>query len=380
MGGIHLGGNTYNFNFNFGGNQNVFNTRVDASQLLGLQSLFQSADAFGWDRPQYNAQHCLPPRCCLPQPNIDLSGPPAGQGLTENDDGSVTTAGGYRIEAQGSRSSWKIFAPNGDELTNVWGDPHVYESDGDKWDFSKDSQFVLPDGTRILADTDFEQGRDRSVTNNLQIYNGADRAEIRGVHTGNPTTTMHNDGYQHLMDTISDREMDEFWMAGSGKDDIKWIRNRNDKFDGEVTGRKMVTEDGRRIYDQTINADVDFDPTTGVGIDPSLRPPVGSRAWGNQLRTHLAAMQAEWLQGVSNPTVRDGLSDTIGNYWQNDHMRGELGADLRDLQLLSMFGGIFGHFGGWNQVESTLHDLLAIMRSDADWRRQQQGTQPSIWT
>ena len=44
-----------------------------------------------------------------------------------------------------------------------------------------------------------------------------------------------------------------------------------------------------------------------------------------------------------------------------------------------MFGGVFDTFGSWNQMESTMHDLLSLLRSDLDWRRQQSTPAASLW-
>ena len=106
-----------------------------------------------------------------------------------------------------------------------------------RWDFTKDSDFVLPDGTRIAADTNYDpsKGNGQSVTTGLNIINGADRAEISGVNTGCPKTCMHKDGYAFRARHIaSDPNRDSFHLAGSGKNDVHWIRERNGRIDGVI--------------------------------------------------------------------------------------------------------------------------------------------------
>ena len=112
-------------------------------------------------------------------------------------DNSFRTAGGYTVVFDGNKQSMKIFGPDqkpGDTpLVNVWGDPHVYEADGTKWDFTKDSDMVLPDGTLIAMDTTSETGR--SYLDNVTIVNGNDRIDISGIRSGKPTAgTFSTDG------------------------------------------------------------------------------------------------------------------------------------------------------------------------------------------
>src|SRR5262249_36342838 len=90
-------------------------------------------------RPGYD-----PTRCYCPEPPPPC---PAPNPLQVGADEKIHTPGGYTIEADGN-TAWKITGPDG-KCTTVSGDPHVSESDGGKWDFKRDSSFVLPDGTKI---------------------------------------------------------------------------------------------------------------------------------------------------------------------------------------------------------------------------------------
>ena len=153
-------------NFNFGGiniNINVGQSGgVDALQLLGLQALFgQNQFDFGSSRPDAY----FPQLGSLPAPGLNLSGPPAGQGLTQNDDGSVTTAGGFRIEAHGERASWTIYGPDGKELTNVWGDPHVQEADEEDEESDDGTQYSV----KIIGSNNFRVSPDRRWARSLEV-------------------------------------------------------------------------------------------------------------------------------------------------------------------------------------------------------------------
>jgi hypothetical protein len=95
---------------------------------------------------------------------------------------SVTTSGGYKIEPLG-QFEWKITGPDGKD-TRIWGDPHVAEKDGGKWDFKKDSTFVLPDGTKIHCKTTPWGNGDMTVTQSLQIENNGQVVDITGIDKG----------------------------------------------------------------------------------------------------------------------------------------------------------------------------------------------------
>ena len=134
--------------------------------LFNQDALLRGAGNQSWQMPQQYQS----PSSYMPLPNIQFSGAPAGQGLNKNPGGgwpenSIQTAGGYTIVPEGN-ASWKIFdkgaKPGDAAMTHVWGDPHVNEKDGTRWDFTKDSNFRLPDGTTIAVHTSSETGQ--SVT------------------------------------------------------------------------------------------------------------------------------------------------------------------------------------------------------------------------
>jgi len=149
-----------------------------------------------------------PARCYHPEPPPHC---PPKDTLKTDCGGKVTTPGGYTIEACGN-SEWKITGPDG-KCTRVWGDPHVAESDGGKWDFKRNSSFVLPDGTKINVKTT-PSGNGMTVTSGLEIVNGDSRVEISGVNSGKPQTSQ----VQHNGQQWNTAGWDQFVM-GSQTDD-----------------------------------------------------------------------------------------------------------------------------------------------------------------
>jgi hypothetical protein len=113
------------------------------------------------------------------EPSPTDSTHPSGS-LKVGDDGVITTPGGYKIEAT-KQYEWKITGPDG-KMTRVWGDPHVDEGDGGKWDFKRDSTFVLPDGTRINCKT--APWNNMTITKGLEVISGNDRVCVNDIDKG----------------------------------------------------------------------------------------------------------------------------------------------------------------------------------------------------
>jgi hypothetical protein len=138
---------------------------------------------------------------------------PAGS-LKADANGVITTPGGYKIEAT-AQFNWKITGPDG-KSTEVWGDPHVKESDGGTWDFKKDSTFLLGDGTRINVGVK-PYGNGATVTSSLDIIAGNERLSVTDIDKGKgKTSAVSQDGYQHVNDFGGN---DVFVM---GKDSDDW--------------------------------------------------------------------------------------------------------------------------------------------------------------
>lgn len=156
----------------------IFNTgRFDA----GFE--YQSPSQFG-----ITAGGCVVPPdqddCCHPQ------------GSLRNEGGKITTPGGYTIETT-KQHEWIITGPDG-KTTRIWGDPHVAEGDGGKWDFKRDSTFVLGDGTRINVKTAPWGDGKMTVTSGLEIISGNDRVNITDIDKGKGVTgAITQDGFAH---------------------------------------------------------------------------------------------------------------------------------------------------------------------------------------
>lgn len=285
------------------------------------------------------------PRCgCLPAPRLDYCGAPAGKGLSKDPEGfpkgSIRTAGGYTVVP--GVSDVKIFGPdkkwNDGPDTHIWGDPHVNEKDGTRWDFTRNSNFRLPDGTLIDVQTSAQTGA--SVTKGITVVNGADRIEVTDMMTQPKVGDIRHDGYiwrnEHL---AANPNQDTFVLGGDAKN-IRWFKEKNGVIEGEVTG--ATVKNG--AWEQVLNKDQRF------WVSPELRPTLGSNAWGNQLRSNL-------LDGLSRSDLAQPWRENFAEYLNVDHwnaqqLQGQVtpdgqpfGATLDDASYLGGLARSFPNLG-----------------------------------
>jgi len=277
----------------------------------------------------------MPPHVgCMPPPGPEFSNAPAGKGLTKNKDGSITTAGGYTIKPEGRSNAWNITGPDGKQLTRVWGDPHVDEADGTRWDFTKTSDFVLPDGTRIHCKTTSETGK--SVSKALTINNGNDVVNITGIDKNKPQTgEIKNNGYEWRANHFSKNPaLDEFKLGGNGPGNVQWYKSTSGIEKGLITGAHYDKKS--KQYQQKV------DGSKKYCVDPSMTPQIGSPAWGNQMRMEMADL-------VSSMWIHPGIKHYIGQFLAADHLTNQLGGGA--------MGGLGTHFGGFGQANQALGNL-----------------------
>jgi hypothetical protein len=218
-------------------------------------------------------------RGSVAEPDPTQSGAQPGEGLKASDNGfpkgSVTTAGGWTVVPKGN-SEWDIFAPGQkpDEkpMSKIWGDPHVEGQNKHDFDFSKSSDFLLPDGTRIYCKNTAESGH--SLSDQLDIVNGADHVSITGLTTGSPTTSeVKPDGFGWREDHTSDHNRETFKLGGTVAN-AAWFKSVDGIDKGQVSGADF--KDGNYVQTQ--------DNTKQYWVDPSLKPPLGSKAYGEQMQ------------------------------------------------------------------------------------------------
>lgn len=277
-------------NFNIHKSQNNFSNTVAnrIGTIIGRALLNSFVNGARGSEPSVTVQTGKP-SSCLPPPSTDQSNAPAGVGLTTGGksafgENAIITAGGYAIVPEGKDMAWSVYAPGqkpGETPnTRIWGDPHVHEKDGTKWDFTRNSNFKLPDGTNISVGTSSKANGSEAftVSATLDITNGADRVQVSGIDENKPVVgKVTHDGYQARANVA---KQDSFTLGGD-QDNVKWFKSDGGRNLGEVTGASMVKQaDGTSAYEQDVKAG-------DYAVDPSLQPKKGTEAWGNMLRSSI---------------------------------------------------------------------------------------------
>ncbi len=304
--------------------------------------------------------HHAPACGAIPYPSIEQSGAPAGKGLSKDPTGwpkgSIKTAGGYTVVPEKGNNAWSIYAPgqkSGDKAhTRIWGDPHVDEKDGTRWDFTKNSNFRLPDGTLISARTTSQKGQ--SVTKGLTITNGADRVDVTGIDKNQPKVgPIKNDGYEWRSQHVGNSPNRDTFVLGGTKDNVQWFKEKGGQVEGLITGSK---QDRQGSYQQVLNRGKNY------FVDPRLRPPLGSRAWGNQFRSAVTDSIAQ--MGLPSP-VRDMLTSFVSL----DHAQTAFMDSLSQMWPNGCFGGLShspgGLEGAFGAIGRLGDELLTFAQMDA---------------
>lgn len=259
-----------------------------AQQLETIQFALESDGIEGkrsWTQEGLRANS---PCECLPAPDPSLATAPAGHGLQKNVEGfgpnAVKTSGGYVIVPEGQNEAWAIYGPGqkpGDTpLTRVWGDPHVVEGDGTKWDFTKDSRFRLPDGTEISVKTTSQTGR--SFTKSLEITNGMDRCTMTGIND-NKDIQVSEIGQLTVEQLLSRSEGGDVYHLADDANGVRWFQERHGVMRGEVIGSDELAD---KSYEQTVRPGTGFLLYGGARMTPTL---IG---WNDQFLFEYSALLA----------------------------------------------------------------------------------------
>jgi len=117
--------------------------------------------------------------------------------VTKSDAGmiAVRTLDGFTVRAEGRDQAWSITGPDG-KTTRIWGDPHVTESDGDKWDFMNRATFMF--GKNKATVEVVPAGNGQALSARLTIYSDYERVTIDGIDKNQPSiVSASTDGLQH---------------------------------------------------------------------------------------------------------------------------------------------------------------------------------------
>jgi hypothetical protein len=162
-------------------------------------------------------------------PSTTTVGDQRGEGLQALKDEtgavSVLTDDGFTIRADVKDQAWTISGPDG-FATRIWGDPHVSESDGDTWDFLKQSTFIFGKNKVTVEVVPAQNGM--TYSSRISVYSGDDRVTISGIETNKPTIdAVARDGEQHDAQ-LSDGDI---FTRGNNTRGESWSKNVDGKKD-----------------------------------------------------------------------------------------------------------------------------------------------------
>lgn len=228
---------------------------------------------------------------------------------------TITTPGGYKIQMTG-QFGFKITGPDG-KNTEIWGDPHVKASNGGHdWQFKRDGEFCLPDGTRIAVNVK-PYGNGATVTSSLEIFNQGSHISVGGIDKGKGVIgPVQNDGFDAVVkldqkDMGSKNQRDYFDM-GSGTND--WSNLGREIVGSEDQGAKYKYGKFANPLDTIAKTDTSADWAKGW-----LNSLLSSPGFQNP---DPAAPKTNWNQLLSSAHVSDSaqlmqdMMQVIGD-WQS---------------------------------------------------------------
>ena len=257
-----------------------------------------------------------PADCCHPCGNLQVDG------------NTITTPGGYKICVSGN-AEWTITTPDG-KTTRIWGDPHVAEGDGGKWDFHDNSVFSLPDGTKIYATTSGGDGA--TVTTGLTITTGNEHVSVTGVNTGKPEVGQVQHGAFVPQGGFSVDDVYE--LGGDGDDWSSW-----------ATGREVVGSEDNGKVQKFGDFLGQYSPN---GATPNDWASLISSLFGSLLHQWPAGFQPNsgWMNPSATPASGRPARGGSSGYDRNRHI-----SEMRDV------------FRAIGTMLSTMSGLMSLLSS-----------------
>lgn len=258
--------------------------------------------------------------------------------LKVDKDGKITTPGGYQIEQLG-QFEWKVTGPDG-KHTRVWGDPHVDEGDGGKFDFKRDTAFVLGDGTRINVTTK-PWGNDMTVTGQLDIVSGDSHVRVTDIDKGKGKVGQPTqDGLDEVVRFHGNTKADVFRMG-------------NETDDWTYEGKEIIgSEKGGDII-KTAKDPFTFKPGQNTATQNHTSPTKKQPAWADM------AKLGERFDAISK--LFDQLKNTRANgfnpFRKTDDFFGKYDKGQHRSGMTQAFKAMGDMFRALEQV-SKLNDML----------------------
>ncbi len=139
--------------------------------------------------------------------------------VNEQGQAVVKTEDGFSVKFLGKEQALTITGPDG-KTTRIWGDPHVSESDGDTWEFKKQTSFKFGNN-KITIQTSKKPGYSLTFTDTVTIYNGSDRFTISDIEVDKPRLIDWSLDAETHDDHLSDGEVYLLERDSAGE---RWVK------------------------------------------------------------------------------------------------------------------------------------------------------------
>ncbi|MCA8971293.1 MAG: DUF1521 domain-containing protein [Planctomycetes bacterium] len=134
-----------------------------------------------------------------------------------------------------------------DTTSRIWGDPHLWTGDGNKYDFHEDNLTIdLKDGTKLTVVPTAKDENGAAWIDELHVMNGSDAYKAAGVHS--------KEGPQFTDFEGRARELDESEVDGSvieAGDEVDDLFHGNDQ--GKEISQKVLDGLGGTSKNKTFN-------------------------------------------------------------------------------------------------------------------------------
>lgn len=144
----------------------------------------------------------------------------------------IYTEDGFIISFEAKEQAWNITSPQG-RVSRIWGDPHVAESDGDRWDFKDRSSFLFGNNKVTIETVPLANGQ--TLSSKVTIYNGDSRVTVSGIDKDAPVfEAIRRDA--KIDDALQD-DGDIFILGteANGEDQFILLKDSGEKFSQQVS-------------------------------------------------------------------------------------------------------------------------------------------------
>ena len=136
---------------------------------------------------------------------------------------NISVKGGYNIKFLGKDQALTLTTPQG-TTTKIWGDPHVIESDGDKWDFKNQSTFGFGDAKITIETTPYGKDKTKTLMKSVTVFCDNERVSVTNIDKDMPTYGGWGIDGKSLDTNIADGDSFSMSLSDNNKKEV-WSKD-----------------------------------------------------------------------------------------------------------------------------------------------------------